>query len=151
MRLILVCASMFLLTAPSANAADDQSCWDKAKSQYDLNICGNKDLQKIDADLNALYQRILKEYADDPKFIDKFRASQRAWIKFRDAEMEALFPPHDEDPMYYGSVQPMCEASWLVILTKQRIEQLRKWADKTEEGDVCSGSIKIREESNQPL
>lgn len=151
MRLIFVFAAMLSLSAPSADAADGQSCWDKSKSQYDLNICGNKDLQEVDAELNALYQRILREYADDPKFIEKLKASQRAWVKFRDAEMEALFPPHDEVPMYYGSVRPMCEANWLAILTKQRIEQLKKWADRAEEGDVCSGSIKIRGESNQPL
>ncbi len=127
---------------PSLLHAD--SCMDKAQTQLDLNYCASSDFKKADNELNALYKRILSEYSDDTKFIEKLKAAQRAWLKFRDAEMEALFP-HSEEGNYYGSVYPMCNSTWLMVLTKERIAQLKKWADKVQEGDVCSGSIKIKE------
>ena len=86
----------------------------------------------------------MTEYADDRKFIEKFKAAQRAWLKFRDAEMDALFPHNDEE-RYYGSVYPMCSDAWLTTITKERIAQLKKWSNKVEEGDACSGSIKVRQ------
>ena len=117
---------------------------DKAQTQADMNSCADGDFTQIDNELNSLYQKILSEYADDPKFIAKFKASQRAWLKFRDAEMEALFP-HGEETGYYGSAYPMCNSTWLAEITKERISQLKKWTDKVKEGDVCSGSIKVME------
>ena len=40
----------------------------------------------------------------------------------------------------------MCEASYLDELTKSRIKTLKVWLDGIEEGDVCSGSVKIARE-----
>ncbi len=130
-----------LLSLPGLAFAD---CASNGGGQADLNQCYGSEYRKADSELNALYKKILSEYADDPRFIEKFKAAQRAWIKFRDAEMEALFP-HGDEPQYYGSVYPMCDSIWLTTLTRERIDQLRKWSKKTEEGDVCSGSIKIKQ------
>lgn len=135
-------ALVLLVGLPRLSVAD--SCMDKAQTQTDMNSCAGGDFTQIDNELNSLYQKILSEYADDPKFIAKFKASQRAWLKFRDAEMEALFP-HGEEVGYYGSIYPVCNSNWLTVLTKERIAQLKKWADKVKEGDVCSGSIKVME------
>lgn len=137
---ILVVGS--LLGLPVSAHAD--SCMDKAQTQYDLNYCADTAFNQADKELNNIYKKILSEYADDPKFIEKLKASQRAWLKFRDSEMEALFPHSDED-RYYGSVYPMCNSTWLETLTRERISQLKKWVDKAKEGDVCSGSIKVKE------
>jgi len=120
------------------------SCMETAKTQLDLNTCADTAFKKADKELNELYKKILSEYADDPKFIAKFTVSQRAWLKFRDAELDALFPHQDED-RYYGSVFPMCMGSWLTTLTEERIAQLKKWSNKVPEGDMCSGSIKVKE------
>jgi uncharacterized protein YecT (DUF1311 family) len=133
-----------LATLFSCQLALADSCMDTAKTQMDLNTCADTSFKKADKELNELYKKILTEYADDPKFIAKFKASQRAWLKFRDAELDALFPHQDED-RYYGSVFPMCMGSWLTTLTEERIAQLKKWSNKVPEGDMCSGSIKVRE------
>lgn len=132
---------LVLLGLPCLSAAD--SCMDKAETQLELNQCAGSDFQKADDELNALYKQILSEYADDPEFIQKFKDAQRAWIKFRDAEIEALFP-HSKEDHYYGSVYPMCNRNRMTMLTNERIAQLKEWSEKTEEGDVCSGSIKIK-------
>lgn len=126
-----------------AAVAYADSCSDKAQTQLDLNDCAGASFNKTDKELGQIYKKILTEYADDPKFIEKLETSQRAWLKFRDAEIEALFPHNDED-LYYGSVYPVCNRTWLTTLTKERIAQLKKWINKAKEGDVCSGSIKVK-------
>jgi uncharacterized protein YecT (DUF1311 family) len=72
------------------------------------------------------------------------KVAQNAWIKFRDAEMNALFP-EDNKSVEYGSVFSMCWNNALTDLTKQRIKKLKVWLNGIEEGDACSGSIKIKE------
>jgi len=131
-------ATLFMCEAAVAD-----SCTDTAKTQLDINSCTGAVFKQADKELNELYKIILIEYADDQKFIEKFKVTQRAWLKFRDAEMDALFPHKDED-RYYGSVYPMCSDTWLTTLTKERIAQLKKWSHKVKEGDVCSGSIKVK-------
>ena len=58
--------------------------------------------------------------------------------------MDALFP-EEQKRLYYGSVFPMCWSMALTSLTNERIEKLKIWLTGIEEGDMCSGSIKIKE------
>jgi len=97
MRATLTVTVVLCLLALSSQADDKTSCADASRTQYALNACTGDAFKMVDAELNARYQQILREYADDPAFIGKLKASQRAWIKFRDAELAALFP-HDDEP-----------------------------------------------------
>jgi uncharacterized protein YecT (DUF1311 family) len=85
----------------------------------------------------------LKEYKSDTEFIKNLKASQIIWIKFRDSEMKVKFP--DREVGYYGSIQPVCRYSYLEKLTKIRTNDLKVWLTGIEEGDVCSGSVKMKE------
>lgn len=114
-----------------------------AQTQLEMNEEANEAYKKADKELNAVFNKTLQEYQSDAKFIAKLRASQRAWIKFRDAEVEAQFPETDKRGQY-GSVYPMCWSMALTDLTKERIKKLRVWLDGVEEADVCAGSIKAR-------
>ena len=116
------------------------SCF--AQSQPEMNQQENKNYVKANNELNSTYQKILKEYKSDTIFIKNLKASQNLWVKFRDAEMKTKYP--DREPGFYGSVQPMCWSIYLTQLTQERIKTLRPWLDGIEEGDVCSGSTKIR-------
>jgi len=142
-KLKTIALAICLITC-AANARAADACLSRAETQRDLNRCASLSYDEADKALNDLYKRIIKDYADDPRFIEKLRASQRAWLKFRDAEMDALFP-HKDDTGYYGSVLPMCQSSWLATLTRQRIDQLRKWSNRIDEGDACAGSIKFKD------
>jgi len=104
--------------------------------------------QEEDAELNRVYREILKRYKQDRVFIGKFKAAQRAWIKFRDAQFEAMFPQilDSREQYNYGSVFPMCPSLYKARLTHSRVEELRAWLEGTEEGDVCSGSLPSKEE-----
>ena len=98
--------------------------------------------REIDEDLNIVYKKILLIYADDYEFIEALRSSQRNWIKFRDSEVKMKYPKEDKG-FYYGSSYRMCVNYYLAELTSKRIKTLNQWLDGTEEGDVCSGSVRI--------
>jgi uncharacterized protein YecT (DUF1311 family) len=112
------------------------------QSQSDLNEEAAKNYQKADKELNSTYQEILKEYHEDTIFIKNLQAAQKIWIQFRDAEMKAKYP--DREVGYYGSVQPMCWSMYMTDLTNDRTKDLKVWLSGIEEGDVCTGSVKIK-------
>lgn len=109
-----------------------------AQSQTAMNMKAYNDYQKTDKALNALYQKILKAYADQPGFIKKFKNAQRLWIQLRDAELAAKYPLAGS----YGSAAPMCESIYLESLTKARITFLNVWITGIQEGDICAGSVR---------
>lgn len=119
-----------------------------AQSQREMNQAAGSKFATADAELNRVYKEILRLYKDKPAFIEKLRVAQRAWIKFRDAELEALYPvgPDESAQYLYGSVFPMCWAVNKESLTRARTSTLRQWLKGTEEGDVCSGSVKLDRE-----
>jgi len=134
-------------TKSDPKEAEESICEPEAKSQLDLNACAFKKYQKADAELNRVYREILKKYKNDPVFIKKLRAAQRAWLKFRDAQFEATFPQVlDSHGQYtYGSIFPMCASLYKEELIKSRIKELRLWLDGVEEGELCSGSVPDKE------
>lgn len=94
-----------LLIAP-CHAEDPPLDCENALSTPDLNACASKDFEKADAELNRVYQAALKDIpemaiADEPAFNKEawekaLRASQRAWVAFRDAEC------NDHVPLFSG-------------------------------------------------
>ena len=116
-----------------------------SQTQAEMNAELQESYNSSDEELNAVYQAIIREYKNDTIFLKALRFSQRNWIKFRDSELKMKYPER-KIRGYYGSVYPMCEASYLDELTKDRIKTLKVWLDGIEEGDVCSGSVKIARE-----
>ena len=114
-----------------------------SQTQADMNNDARISYQKADKELNNTYQKILIEYRTDSVFIKTFKASQRIWVSFRDAELKMKYP--DREPGYYGSIQPMCVSNYLEQLTRERIKTLTVWLDGIEEGDGCAGSVKAKE------
>lgn len=47
-----------------------------------------------DKKLNEVYQELIDANSSDTIFIKNLRASQRAWIQFRDAELTLIYPNH---------------------------------------------------------
>jgi len=113
-----------------------------AQTQVKMNTEAGNSFLKVDKELNSTYNEILKEYKSDTVFIKNLKTAQNIWIKFRDAEMEMKYP--DREPGYYGSIQPVCRYSYLEELTKKRTKELKVWLTGIEEGDCCSGSVKMK-------
>ena len=51
------------------------------------------------------------------------------------------YPNYEE--VYNGSSHPMCKALYLKELTQERTNKLKVWLNGIEEGNLCSGSIKM--------
>jgi uncharacterized protein YecT (DUF1311 family) len=128
--------------ASTAASAGSDKCMDNATSQASMNECASNNYGAADKELNQVYQQVLAKYASDKVFIAKLRAAQKAWLAYRDAELEAMFPASDKS-LEYGSVYPMCANNALEGMTRKRIEELRTWLKGTEEGDVCAGSYQV--------
>ncbi|MEJ7558649.1 MAG: lysozyme inhibitor LprI family protein [Pedobacter sp.] len=123
---------MFIVIVLSSNTS--------VQGQSSRNTKAASGFEQADKELNQVYKQILKNYAGQPLFISKLKIAQRLWIQLRDAEMGAKFPKAGT----YGSVQPMCEEEYLAQLTRERVKFLRIWLTGIQEGDVCSGSVKIK-------
>ncbi len=118
-----------------AGSAHEGPCWQEARTQLAMNGCAAQDLREADAELNRTYEQVLSKCKDQPDKLARIREAERAWIVFRDAEAEALFP--ESLRSQFGSVFGMCRAIQLARLTSERTEQLKALV-RYKEGDVCS-------------
>jgi uncharacterized protein YecT (DUF1311 family) len=134
---------MVLFAVPLTGAQKVDDCYAHANSQLDMNQCAGQQEAAADRELNKTYREILTKYSDQPEFLQRMREAQRIWFQLRDAELKMKYPLGRD---MYGSVQPMCEASYREELTKERTKQLKKWLTGIAEGDVCSGSVKRPEQ-----
>jgi len=116
------------------------SIFSQIQSGLNQNIC--QKYKQSDSTLNSFYKKILKEYSTDTLFISKLKIAQNKWILSRDADLAALYP--DTAHEAYGSANLMCRCVFLTSKTDERIKYLKQWIEKTEEGDMCSGSVKIK-------
>ena len=61
-----------------------------------MNQAALLDLKKTENELTEVYQKVIQRYSKgseaDLVLVDRLRKAQRAWIKFRDAHIEAIFP-----------------------------------------------------------
>jgi uncharacterized protein YecT (DUF1311 family) len=115
-----------------------------SQTQLEINQSSCEQYEQADGELNRVYQQVLKDYKSDAVFIQKFKQAQRTWITFRDAYIDSLYPavnPRTE----YGSIYPTCRCLALLEITQKRTEELNRWIEGIEEGDACSGSIKIKQ------
>ncbi len=94
--------------------------------------------------IQFMYKEIKELYSDDELFLQKLESSNLAWLKAVDADFDLKFPHADEASYYYGSSFPMCSKEYKESIIARRLQFLAEWINKTEEGDVCSGSVKFR-------
>ena len=133
---------LLALALPISALASDVPCYN-SPSQAGLNACAASEFTKADQQLNKVWKAILVKYKDQPVFLEKLKASQKLWLQFRDAEVDAHFPiDKGEDATQYGSAYSMCVSQMQTELTQQRIKQLQAWLNGAQEGDICAGSIK---------
>jgi len=109
-------------------------------TQGELNDCFCSQYKKADAELNRIYQELIAANGHDKVFVDKLKIAQRAWIAFRDAQLEATYPETGDPQVKYGSVYPMCYCMAQQNLTEERTKHLRRMLRSTE-GDVCGWNV----------
>jgi uncharacterized protein YecT (DUF1311 family) len=111
-------------------------------TQLELNEREDKVASRAQDELDRLEKKILLKYESDTLFVENFRISQSVWVKFREAEMNMMYPDY---PVWHGSGEPMCEYNYRAWLTNMRIDNLKKWIVGAEQGDMCSGSIMVKD------
>jgi uncharacterized protein YecT (DUF1311 family) len=112
-----VIVATLLLSVSSAGAL--------AQTQAGMNKEACDGYTKADAELNTIYQQVLRDHKADALFIGKMRAAQRVWITYRDEHLAALYPAADPQ-REYGSVYPACRCSALAERTRKRTDELRR-------------------------
>jgi uncharacterized protein YecT (DUF1311 family) len=118
-----------LLFLGCSTPSQKPSCYDTASTQLALSECARDESSAADKQLNIAYKQVMIKFGDDSVFKVKLKKAQRAWIAYRDLEMELASPG--------GSVSSMCVGIRLTQLNKERAEFLKSLAEK-EEGDVCA-------------
>ena len=119
---------VLLLLAFAAPALAD-SC-DKANTQTDMTICYGKLAKTSDDALNQAYRALVARWKSDTKAVALLRASERAWIAYRDSECARVGYATTG-----GSVQPMIIAQCRKDLTDERLKRL-KASLTCQEGDL---------------
>jgi uncharacterized protein YecT (DUF1311 family) len=119
---------LFLLLASILCCAQDsatyRACSKQANTQHEMNACASEEGKRVDDELNRVYKLLLAKVRGDLAATSKVRAAQRAWVAYRDAYIEAMFPAKDK-PAEYGSMFPMEVDLLTAKLTRQQIEALQ--------------------------
>jgi uncharacterized protein YecT (DUF1311 family) len=109
----------------SQDSEQYRACNKTAKAQPEMNECANQEAARVDAKLNKVYGQLLSKAANDPNDVAKIKAAERAWIAYRDAYIEAMYPAADKQAEY-GSIYPMDVALLTVKLTQQHIADVQE-------------------------
>ena len=104
-------------------------------AQSELNRCADLDARDADAELNRVYQNLLAKLKRDDTATKKLRTAQKAWLVFRDAHLQELYPAEGKQAEY-GSIFPMCYAQVATAMTRERTAQLRRMLDDKDPCDV---------------
>jgi uncharacterized protein YecT (DUF1311 family) len=119
---------MFLLASLPALAQDSgqyRACSEKAKTQTEMNACAGGEAARADNELNEVYRKLLSEVASQEEAVAKIKAAERAWIAYRDAYIDAMYPAKNKQAEY-GSIYPM-EADLLrAKLTQRQVTALKE-------------------------
>jgi uncharacterized protein YecT (DUF1311 family) len=112
MKRVLWALAVFGLSALIFSVAHGQT-------QAELNEEAAKAAKKSDDSLNTVYKELLN-IAGDEKAKEMLRVSQRAWIKFRDAECDFAADNYRD-----GSIKPLIYWTCYKQLTDARIAELK--------------------------
>jgi len=129
-----------LLFSLSVYSEEATSCLETAMSQRDMNQCAGIDYKKAESEMHRVIKEIQRLYKGEAKLLTNLEKSQQNWEKQLELDLDLKYPKADE-PMYYGSVFPMCYSGYKTRLTLQRIAFLKEWLKGSTEGEVCSGSV----------
>ena len=102
MKLVIAVLLSFLNGGLYAAQSSDEykTCSNGASTQAALHRCADEELRRADRDLNDAYQRLLSIVKDKPSAAAKIKAMERAWLAYRDALVEALYPATDKQAAY---------------------------------------------------
>jgi uncharacterized protein YecT (DUF1311 family) len=123
----LVVLHLMLLSSFSCMAQDSElfrACNEKAKSQAEMNVCANEEAVRTDTELNNVYRTLLSKAGSQPDAVAKIQNAERAWIEYRNAYIDAMYPAKNKQAEY-GTMYPMEVALLHAKLTRQPVAALK--------------------------
>src|ERR1700727_3218190 len=116
--LAIIFAGALAAGAASAQTSKEYSaCSAKANTQIAMNACASAEATREDKELNSVYAEVLVKAAAKPEYAEKVKAAERAWVAYRDAYIEAMYPAKDKQTEY-GSMYPLDVALLRAKLTR---------------------------------
>jgi uncharacterized protein YecT (DUF1311 family) len=112
------------LSAIGQDSALYRACNQKARTQAEMNACANQEGARADAERNRLYDRLRAAAADQPEASAKIKAAENAWLGYRDAYLEEMYPAADKQGAY-GSIYPMEAEMLRAKLTRHHTAELK--------------------------
>lgn len=128
--LALSLAGVFGLAFAPTVQAQDLDC-NNAQTQLDMTLCSKADWEAADAELNAAYKAAMTAMKQTDSYLsgdlkgaaETLKATQRAWIPFRDKACESYgFLARG------GSMEPMLVFQCRADMTRQRTAELKDLA-----------------------
>jgi uncharacterized protein YecT (DUF1311 family) len=114
--------ALLIAAADVQQATDDPvetACVNADQSQQGMNRCAGDAFERADKALNAMWSKVLARFGDEAKSKKLLLDSQRAWLKYRDAQCELA--AYDN---LGGSIWPLINSGCLAAATRQRTREL---------------------------
>jgi uncharacterized protein YecT (DUF1311 family) len=126
MKFLLI-VFLLLTATPGFNeeSAPYRACNDKAKTQREMNACAAEEAARVDSELNEIYRKLLSKAASQHAAVEKIKTAERAWVVYRDAYIEAMYPAKDKQ-VAYGSIYPMEVDLLRAKLTGRQVTALKE-------------------------
>ena len=116
---------LFSCTATFAQGSEElKRCMSQAETQLTIHKCASDEAGRVDAELNSVYKNLLSTITADPIAVEKIKDMERAWVSYRDAYLEAMFPASDKRAVY-GSMYTTDLNLFLAAVTSRHIDALR--------------------------
>ena len=123
MTLLLV-SSMSYATESTLECKEDGT-------QQEMNKCAYDDFKNADKSLNKVYKELRKAKKEDKLFLKNLKKAQKAWIVFRDLDLDAQFTCKSGDTREcFGSMYNLSFYSAKTQLTNQRVKTLEGLLDE---------------------
>ncbi len=102
----------------------------KAITTPDMNTCAKQEQERVEVKLNKVYKKVMRtlsqpdtEIEEYPKAKKTLRKAQRLWVKFREADCDAVYLK------YSGTMRTVMHISCMQLHAEQRIKELQAFID----------------------
>jgi uncharacterized protein YecT (DUF1311 family) len=104
-------------------SAEYAACMESAQAQDQMHHCASDEAGRADVQLNSVYKSALATMSRDRVATAKLKAFEQAWIAYRDAYIDAMYPARDKQA--YGTITPMEIDLLAAELTRDQIKTLK--------------------------
>jgi uncharacterized protein YecT (DUF1311 family) len=129
----IIYTSLFaLLLSTNVFANDGGPKCNSDGNQAEINACAGDDYRAADKKLNETWKILITKEKANKAYIKSLRIAQKAWLKFRDLEVKAMFACDMDNNMRvcWGSMYPMLHQSAMTEITETRTKRLQQFIDK---------------------